>query len=78
MPNPMDGAKLSKFQMFLELCEVARTIGEKLPPGLYLVFDTYSYHVIKSVPNDLLSAQIKLGSRLAAVVRQVDTTGFRI
>ena len=61
MPNPGEIANLSKFQMFLEMCEVTKTLGGKLPPGLYLVFDAYSYPVIKSVRNNLLSAQTEIG-----------------
>ena len=61
MPNPGEIANLGKFQMFLEMCEVTKTLGGKLPPGLYLVFDAYSYPVIKSVRNNLLSAQTEIG-----------------
>ena len=61
MPNPVEIANLGKFQMFLEMCEVTKTVGGKLPPGLYLVFDAYSYPVIKSVRNNLLSAQTEIG-----------------
>ena len=93
MPNPGEIANLGKFQMFLEMCEVTKTLGGKLPPGLYLVFDAYSYPVIKSVRNDLLSAQTEIGiqagrtsaaarphmcGRSAALVRQVNMTGFGI
>ena len=57
MSNPVEIPKLDKFQMFLEMCEATKTVGGKLPPGLYLVFDAYSYPVNKSVRNDLLGAQ---------------------
>ena len=31
MPNPGEIANLGKFQMFLEMCEVTKTLGGKLP-----------------------------------------------
>ena len=78
MPNPVEIANLGKFQMFLEMCEVTKTVGGKLPPGLYLVFDAYSYPVIKSIRNGLLGAQTETGIRPAPQVGQVNTVGFRI
>ena len=70
MPDVARSTKPDKFQMFLEMCEVTKTVGGKLPPGLYLVFDAYSYPVIKSIRNGLLGAQTETGIRPAPQVGQ--------
>ena len=70
MPIPVKITNLGKFQTFLEMCEVTKAVGGKLPPGLYLVFDAYSYPVIKSIRNGLLGAQTETGIRPAPQVGQ--------
>ena len=60
MPNPVEIANLGKFQMFLEMCEVTKTVGGKLPLDYTWFFGSFKLYVIPRKCEQTHFQQVKI------------------